>query len=49
MYATVQNPTELQYDWELDKPRYVELLRGYDRDRDIAALAALIGVRPIET
>lgn len=28
---------------------YVELLRGYDRDRDIAALAAFIGVRPIET
>lgn len=27
---------------------YVELLRGYDRDRDIAALAAF-GVRPIET
>lgn len=45
MYATVQNPTELQYDWELDKL----LLRGYDRDRDIAALAAFIGVRPIET
>lgn len=45
VYATVQNPTELQYDWELDKL----LLRGYDRDRDIAALAAFIGVRPIET
>lgn len=28
---------------------YVELLRGYDRDRDIAALAAFIGVRSIET
>lgn len=49
MYATVQNPTELQYDWSSINCAYVELLRGYDRDRDIAALAAFIGVRPIET
>ncbi len=32
------------YDWDLEKPRYIELLREYDTHRDPAALAAFVGV-----
>jgi hypothetical protein len=38
----------LQYDWELDKTRYIELLRAYDAQRDVADLAAFVNVEPIE-
>lgn len=48
VFATAQDPTELQYDWELDKTRYIQLLRGYDGHRDVADLAAFVGVEPIE-
>ncbi|CPR10899.1 Fic/DOC family protein [Mycobacterium bohemicum DSM 44277] len=48
VFAAVQNPTELQYDWELDKTRYIELLRAYDAQRDVADLAAFVNVEPIE-
>jgi fido (protein-threonine AMPylation protein) len=48
VFAAVQDPTELQYDWELDKTRYIELLQAYDRHRDVADLAAFVGVEPIE-
>jgi fido (protein-threonine AMPylation protein) len=48
VFAAVQNPTELQYDWELDKTRYIELLRAYDAQREVADLAAFVGVEPIE-
>ena len=48
-YAAVQNPTELQYDWDIVKSRYIELLRTYDRVRDITELAAFIGVVPISS
>jgi fido (protein-threonine AMPylation protein) len=48
VFAAVQDPTELQYDWELDKARYIELLRAYDGQRDVADLAAFVGVEPIE-
>lgn len=48
VFAAAQNPTELQYDWELDKTRYIELLRAYDGHRDVANLAAFVGVEPIE-
>ncbi|WP_194836078.1 Fic family protein [Nocardia sp. XZ_19_369] len=36
-----------QYDWELDKPRYIDLLRGYDMHRDPCELAAFIPVRSL--
>ncbi|WP_338766076.1 Fic family protein [Nocardia vulneris] len=36
-----------QYDWELDKPRYIALLREYDRHRDPSELAAFIPVRAL--
>jgi hypothetical protein len=48
VFAVVQDPTELQYDWEFDKTRYIELLRAYDGHRDVADLAAFVGVEPIE-
>lgn len=47
-FAAVQVPTEWQYDWDVDKVRYIQLLRDYDRHRDVADLAALIDVVPIE-
>lgn len=37
-----------QYDWEIDKARYISLLRDYDRTRDIRDLAAFIPVRQFE-
>ena len=49
VFAAVQDPTELQYDWDLDKQRYVGLLRAYDRHRDATELAAFVGVLPIES
>ena len=33
------------YDWDLDKRRYIDLLRAYDGHRDPSALAKFIGVR----
>lgn len=49
VFAAAQNPTEQQYDWDLDKPEYIKLLRAYDVHRDVTDLAAFIGVEPIES
>ncbi len=35
------------YDWNLDKRRYIDLLREYDKHRDSSALAEFIGVRAL--
>ena len=35
------------YDWQLDKRRYVDLLRRYDGHRDPRELAAFVGTRPL--
>ena len=48
VFAAVQDPTEVQYKWDLDKMRYIELLRTYDQNRDVADLAAFVGVDRIE-
>jgi len=48
VFAAVQDPTEVQYDWDLDTTRYIELLRAYDQNRDVADLAAFVGVDRIE-
>ena len=48
VFAAVQDPTEVQYEWDLDKARYIELLRAYDQNRDVADLAAFVGVDRIE-
>lgn len=47
VFAAAQNPTELQYNWELDKPAYIELLRGFDLHRDATDLTAFIDVERI--
>ena len=49
VFAAVQDPTKWQYDWDLNKPRYIELLRDYDGHRDVGELAAFIGVEPIDS
>lgn len=38
----------LQYDWNVDKKRYVALLRDYDGHRNVRELADFITVRAIE-
>ncbi len=48
VYITAQQPAEYQYDWDVDKKRYIELLRHFDVHRDVRELAAFIGVRHIE-
>lgn len=48
VFAAAQNPTEQQYDWDLNKPPYIALLRAFDVHRDITDLAAFIGVERIE-
>lgn len=35
------------YDWQLDKRRYVDLLRQYDGHRNPRELAAFVGTRPL--
>jgi fido (protein-threonine AMPylation protein) len=37
-----------EYDWEVDKPRYIELLRQYDGHRDPTDLASFVPVRRID-
>ncbi len=36
------------YDWQLDKSRYIALLRQYDQHRDPRELTEFIGTRPLE-
>lgn len=48
VYITAQPSVEFQYDWEVDKKRYIELLRGFDAHRDVHELAAFVGVQSIE-
>lgn len=49
VFAAAQDPTELQYDWELDKSSYIALLRAFDIHRDATDLTAFIAVERIET
>lgn len=37
----------VRYDWDLDRRRYVDLLREYDLHRDPTGLAAFIGTKPL--
>lgn len=48
VFITAQDPAVLQYDWDVDKERYIDLLRGFDVHRDVRELAAFIGVQSIE-
>lgn len=48
VFAAAQESAELElYDWALDKPRYIELLREYDVHRDPTDLAAFIDAKPV--
>jgi len=48
VYTAAQDPDPLrQYDWNVDKRRYIALLRGYDRHRNVAELAKFIPVRSV--
>jgi fido (protein-threonine AMPylation protein) len=49
VFAAAQDPTMSRYDWDLDKPPYIALLRAYDGHRDVAAVAAFVESVPIET
>ena len=46
--AAQDSPTH-QYDWDVDKRRYIKLLRDFDRDRDVTALTAFIGISVLRT
>jgi fido (protein-threonine AMPylation protein) len=48
VFITAQNPPESQYDWDLDKTRYIGLLRGFDTHRDVGELASFVGVQSID-
>lgn len=48
VFLAAQNGSGLAaYDWDVDKERYIALLREYDRTRDAAPLAKFIGTVPI--
>ena len=47
--AAQDGETLVHYDWNIDKKRYIELLRHYDTDRDPLPLAALVPVQPFST
>jgi len=42
--AAQDSETLEQYDWDVDKPRYIALLRQFDSHRDIRDLASFIAV-----
>jgi fido (protein-threonine AMPylation protein) len=48
VFMATQDPVKFQYDWDLDKLRYISLLREFDGHRDARELAAFIGVQPID-
>jgi fido (protein-threonine AMPylation protein) len=48
VFLAAQGDESLQsYDWAVDKGRYIELLREYDRTRDPRPLATFVPVVPI--
>jgi hypothetical protein len=48
VFAAAQDPAEQQYNWDLDKPSYITLLRAFDQHRDATDLAAFVAVEQIE-
>jgi fido (protein-threonine AMPylation protein) len=48
VFITEQDPAKWQYDWDVDKERYIDLLRGFDVHRNVRELAAFIGVQSTE-
>lgn len=48
VFIAAQHPPTHQYDWEVDKRTYIDLLREFDRHRDVTELATFIGIRALE-
>lgn len=46
-FIAAQGQVEYCYDWDVDKMRYIDLLRAFDVHRDARELAAFVGVQPI--
>lgn len=50
VFVATQATEDLEiYDWDLDKRRYIELLRDYDRHRDPSFLADFIRTQRLES
>lgn len=49
VYTAAQGPVAFQYDWNVDKARYIELLRRFDLHRNADELAVFVGVQSIES
>ena len=49
VHLAAQEQAECQYDWDVDKQRYIELLREFDVRRTADDLAAFVGVQSIES
>lgn len=47
-YGLSQDPAESQYDCDVAKRSYIDLLREYDAHCDARQLAAFVGVQSIE-
>jgi fido (protein-threonine AMPylation protein) len=45
--AAQDGETPELYDWEVDRRRYIDLLRKYDVHRDERELAAFVGTTPL--
>lgn len=49
VYIAAQERANLQYDWDVDKTRYIQLLREFDVRRNADELVEFIGVQLIES
>lgn len=49
VYIAAQERVDFQYDWDIGKTRYVELLREFDVHRNADQLADFIGVQSIDS
>jgi fido (protein-threonine AMPylation protein) len=48
LFAAAQDSDPVfQYDWNVDKVSYINLLRRYDADRDVTDLTRLLEARPM--
>jgi fido (protein-threonine AMPylation protein) len=47
VFIAAQEPAQFQYDWDVDRTRYIDLLRRFDQNRDVTDLAAFIAIEPI--
>ena len=49
VYIAAQERADSLYDWDVDKRRYIELLRNFDLHRNPAELSAFVGVQSIQS